>query len=74
MLPVSGFYEVIPVSGGSGWSTVPQEDTLWRSGCVWGQTTPRTRGLVVGGEVRREDWVDLSCDVAFEAAHDFAFG
>src|ERR1035441_3708592 len=34
----------------------------------WGS---RSRGV---GEVGEEGVVDLACDVAFEAAHDFAFG
>jgi hypothetical protein len=40
----AGSYEVIPGSGGSGWSTVLEKDTVWRSICVWGQTTPRIHG------------------------------
>ncbi len=57
----------------SGWSTVPQEDTPWRSAVSWVRP-PRGLSSFGGCEVGEQDGVDLAGDLAFQAADDLAFG
>lgn len=71
MVSCSGSYEVIPVSVGSGWSTVLQKDTPLAVGLCLGSDHPEKLGSV--GQIVEEDRIDLACHVTFEAANDLSF-